>query len=96
MKRQKQRKLAIVGAGLGLAVLALGTKIYLDEQREAHLAQVVREVRDFFANLGPIATVYIDQTQSDEVQTKGGVIMEDGKIYLFDYLAGEIFYEEEA
>ncbi|MDQ0222855.1 DUF4651 domain-containing protein [Streptococcus moroccensis] len=95
MKRQKHTKLAIVIAGLGLAALALGAKVYLDEEREAYLSQIVHEVRDFFATIGSIATVYIDQTQSDKVQTKGGVIMDDGKVYRFDYLAGEIFYEEE-
>lgn len=82
--------------GLGVAALVLGTKLYLDELRDAYLAQVVQDIRAFFATIGPTATVYIDQTQSDKVQTKGGVIMEDGKVYRFDYLAGEIFYEEEA
>ncbi|WP_303971851.1 DUF4651 domain-containing protein [Streptococcus merionis] len=96
MKKQSQTKLTIMIAGLTMAALALGAKMYLDEQREEHLAQVVREVRSLFASMGEIATVYIDQTASDRVQTKGGVVMADGVVYLFDYLAGEIFYQEES
>lgn len=86
----------VLAAGLvGLTAAALGTKTYLDYQEDRRISQIVAEVRDFFSKMGDIATVYVDQTQSDKVQVKGGVIMVDETVYYFDYMAGEIFYKKE-
>lgn len=92
----KKRKILVLTA----ALLTAGALVYAgkrcrDEKRDAKLAAIVEEIREFFASFGDIATVYIDQSASSKVETKGGVVMEDGRVYYFDYLAGEIFYQEE-
>lgn len=92
----KYKKLALASGLLVAAVLAYAGKHYVDTQREAKLAQIIREVRALFATFGDIATVYIDQQLSSKIETKGGVVMTDGRVYQFDYLAGEIFYKETA
>lgn len=92
----KYKKLTLVSGLLAAAALVYAGKHYVDAQKEAKLAQIIKEVRAFFATFGDIATVYIDQQLSGKVETKGGVVMTDGQVYQFDYLAGEIFYKETA
>ncbi|MGT2757557.1 DUF4651 domain-containing protein [Streptococcus ovuberis] len=91
-----KKRTAIALAGLvGLTCLAVGTKAYLDYQEEERMREILLQVRAFFAPMGEIATVFVDYTVSDQLQTKGGVIMTDGRFYHFDYLAGELFFEED-
>ncbi|MET3556897.1 hypothetical protein ABID29_000006 [Streptococcus rupicaprae] len=90
-----KKRTAIALAGLvGLTTLALGTKVYLDYQEGERIREILLQVRAFFAPMGEIATVFVDHTVSDQLQVKGGVILTDGRFYRFDYLAGELFYEE--
>ncbi len=91
----KRKKLILASGLLTLAALAYIVKRYKDEQKETKVTQIVEEIRAFFELFGEIGTVYIDQEASTKVETKGGVIMEDGRVYHFDYLAGEIFYQED-
>lgn len=92
----KRRNIIGLASLVGLVTVAWGAKTYQDYQKQEQFSRVISEVRELFSKLGPIATVYIDQVASDKVQIKGGVVMEDGRAYRFDYLAGEIFYEEES
>lgn len=91
----KNKKIVLTTSLVAVLALAYMTKKYRDEQRDIKIGQIIKEVRLFFASFGDIATVYINQVTSNKVETKGGVIMADGRIYQFDYLAGEIFYQEE-
>ncbi|HFI0436305.1 TPA: DUF4651 domain-containing protein, partial [Streptococcus suis] len=58
-------------------------------------AQALQEVRDFFADLGEIATVYVDETASTQTTLIGGVVMEAGQVFLFENTQGSIQYREE-
>ncbi|MEQ5954702.1 DUF4651 domain-containing protein [Streptococcus suis] len=52
-------------------------------------------MRDFFADLGEIATVYVDETASTQTTLIGGVVMEAGQVFLFENTKGSIQYREE-
>nr|WP_238597519.1 DUF4651 domain-containing protein [Streptococcus suis] len=52
-------------------------------------------MRDFFADLGEIATVYVDETASTQTTLIGGVVMEVGQVFLFENAQGSIQYREE-
>lgn len=91
----KNKHIVLATSLVTILALAYLGKRYRDEQKEMKIGQIIKEVRLFFASFGDIATVYINQQASNKIETKGGVIMTDGRIYQFDYLAGEIFYQED-
>lgn len=90
-----KKKTALLAGLLGAGVLAASAKFYMDVQEDRHKAAALRQVRDFFADFGPIATVFVDESQSSKDILVGGVVMEDGPVYLFENQAGEITYGEE-
>lgn len=90
-KKQK----ALLAGLLGASVLAASAKFYRDVQIERQKAVALKQVRAYFAEFGSIATVFVDEHQSDKNCLIGGVVMEAGPVYLFVNQAGQISYEEE-
>lgn len=95
MVSMNKKKAAIVAGIVGAGVLAASARFYMKAQEEIKKAQALAHVRRFFADFGTIATVFIYETESNRHHLKGGVVMEDGPVYLFDYQNGEMTYEEE-
>ncbi|WP_155969682.1 DUF4651 domain-containing protein [Streptococcus ruminantium] len=91
----KKKKTALLAGLLGVGVLAASAQFYRKIQEERKKAQALQEVREFFADLGEIATVYVDETASTQDVLIGGVVMEAGQIFLFENVRGSIRYEEE-
>lgn len=89
------KKTALLAGLLGAGVLAASAKFYMDVQEERKKAVALQQVRDFFADFGDIATVFVYESQSSKDFLVGGVIMEAGSIYLFENQSGQIDYEEE-
>lgn len=95
MVSMNKKKAAIVAGIVGAGVLAASARFYMKAQEEIKKAQALAHVRQFFADFGTIATVFIYENKSDSQRLVGGVVMEDGPVYLFDYQNGEMTYEEE-
>lgn len=94
MKNKKSRLalgLGIVGIGGALA-LSLAIKKELAERKAEKIKATLRQ---FFDQLGEIAVLYVNETESDTQVTRGGVVMTDGRVYQFSYEKGQIAYEEE-
>lgn len=90
-----KKKTALLAGLLGAGVLTASAKFYMDVQEERQKAQALEQVRDFFTSFGEIATVFVDETQSDKKVLVGGVVMETGQVYLFENQSGQIQYREE-
>lgn len=91
-----KKKTAFVASLLGAGVLALSAHFYRQVQEDKQQAQALEEVRAFFRELGEIGVVYVDQSASSPPLLKGGVVMEDGRVFLFENNRGMIVYEEES
>lgn len=91
----KKKKTALLAGLLGAGVLAASAQFYRKIQEDRKKAQALQEVRDFFADLGEIATVYVDETASTQTTLIGGVVMEAGQVFLFENTKGSIQYREE-
>ena len=76
-------------------MLAASAKFYIDVQEDRQKAAALKQVRAFFADFGPIATVFVDESQSSKGYLVEGVVMETGPVYLFENRSGQISYEEE-
>ncbi len=90
-----KKKTALLAGLLGLGSLGAGVRYYLKAQEEKKKARALAQVREYFAEKGQIATVFIYEEQSDKDFLKGGVVMEEGAVYLFENHLGLISYEEE-
>ncbi|TCD45519.1 DUF4651 domain-containing protein [Streptococcus sp. X16XC17] len=90
-----KKKAAIVAGIVGTGILAASARFYMKAQEEVKKAQALAHVRRFFADFGTIATVFVYENDSNARQLTGGVVMEGGPVYLFDYQNGQIVYEEE-
>ncbi len=90
-----KKKTALLAGLLGAGVLAASAQFYRKIQEDRKKAQALQEVRDFFADLGEIATVYVDETASTQDILIGGVVMEAGQVFLFENTRGSIQYTEE-
>lgn len=90
-----KKKTAVLAGVLGTGILAASARYYMKVQEEKKKAQALVQVRQFFAELGSIATVFIYEAESSADLLKGGVVMETGQVYTFENHAGEIAYEEE-
>ena len=90
-----KKKTALLAGLMGAGVLAASARFYKKVQEERQKAHSLQQVRTFFKQFGEIATVYIDETASNKTILKGGVIMEEGQVFLFEHTQGEIRYEEE-
>lgn len=90
-----KKQTALLAGLLGAGVLAASAKFYMDVQEDHQKAAALKQVRAFFADFGPIATVFVDESQSSKGHLVGGVVMEAGPVYLFENRAGQISYEEE-
>lgn len=91
----KKKKTALLAGLLGAGVLTASAQFYRKIQEDRKKAQALQEVRDFFADLGEIATVYVDETASTQATLIGGVVMEAGQVFLFENTQGSIQYREE-
>ncbi len=91
----KKKKTALLAGLLGAGVLTASAQFYRRIQEDRKKAQALQEVRDFFADLGEIATVYVDETASNQDTLIGGVVMEAGQVFLFENTKGSIQYREE-
>lgn len=90
-----KKKTAILAGVLGAGILAASARFYRSVQEEHQKARALEEVRAFFGEFGPIATVFIYEEDSTGRVLSGGVVMEDGRVYSFVNEAGTIVYEEE-
>lgn len=93
----KAKKIILTASAiLAAGALTYGAVKWTEEQRRLKSQQeIVRVVRDFFEDLGEIATVYVELYASGEEYLQGGVVMEDGRHFTFCYEQGELTYEEE-
>lgn len=91
----KKKKTALLAGLLGAGVLTASAQFYRKVQEDRKKAQALQEVRDFFAIVGEIATVYVDETASTQDSLVGGVVMEAGQVFLFENAQGYIQYREE-
>lgn len=62
----KKKRTALLAGLLGAGVLTASAQFYRKVQEDRKKAQALQEVRDFFANVGEIATVYVDETASTQ------------------------------
>lgn len=90
-----KKKTALLAGLMGAGVLAASAQFYRKVQEERKKAQALLQVRMFFERFGEIATVYIDETASTKNVLKGGVVMEEGAVFLFENTKGNIHYKEE-
>lgn len=90
-----KKKTAVLAGLLGAGVLTASAQFYRKVQAERKKAQLLQEVRAYFAELGTIATVYVDETKSRADYLVGGVLLEDGRTFLFENTRGLITFEEE-
>lgn len=90
-----KKKTAILAGLLGTGILAASARFYMKVQEERQKAQALEQVRTFFAPLGPIATVFVYEQEATKDFLKGGVVLEEGSVYLFENDRGQISYEEE-
>ncbi len=90
----KKKKTALLAGLLGAGVLTASAQFYRKIQEDRKKAQALQEVRDFFADLGEIATVYVDETASTQTTLIGGVVMEAEQVFLFENTKGSIQYRE--
>ena len=95
MVSMSKKKTALLAGLVGAGVLAASARFYRKTQEERKKAQALQSVRDFFADQGSIATVYVNETESSKDYLTGGVVMEDGRVFLFENTRGEIAYQEE-
>lgn len=95
MDNMNKKKTALLAGLVGAGVLAASAQFYRKTQEERKKAQALQSVRDFFADKGTIATVYVNETESNKNYLTGGVVMEDGRVFLFDNTRGDITYQEE-
>ncbi|HFI0618745.1 TPA: DUF4651 domain-containing protein [Streptococcus suis] len=91
----KKKRTALLAGLLGAGVLTASAQFYRKVQEDRKKAQALQEVRDFFANVGEIATVYVDETASTQDSLVGGVVMEAGQVFLFENVQGSIQYRED-
>ncbi|MGQ7679937.1 DUF4651 domain-containing protein [Streptococcus suis] len=91
----KKKRTALLAGLLGAGVLTASAQFYRKVQEDRKKAQALQEVRDFFANVGEIATVYVNETASTQDSLVGGVVMEAGQVFLFENAQGSIQYREE-
>lgn len=90
-----KKKTALLAGLLGAGVLTASAQFYRSIQEERKKAQALQQVRDFFASFGPLATVYVDETESSSDRLVGGLILEDGRVFLYENTKGDIVYQEE-
>ena len=95
IRNMNKKQTALLAGLLGAGVLAASAKFYMDIQEERQKAAALKQVRDFFTDFGPIVTVFVNEVQSSKACLVGGVVMENGLVYLFENQAGQISYEEE-
>ncbi|MBP2623593.1 DUF4651 domain-containing protein [Streptococcus oricebi] len=80
---------------LGAGALAYGASKLIEEQKRlASQQELVQLVRDFFQEMGEIATVYVQLYESSADRLVGGVIFEDQRHFTFLYENGELSYEK--
>ena len=93
MKTKNIIKTGLVVAGLG--ALAFGAKKVADEHKLMKTQEELTAiVRDYFSEMGEIATLYV-QVYESNLERVGGVIFEDGRHYTFVYEDEDLIYEEE-
>lgn len=90
-----KKKTAIVLGLLGTGILAASARFYMKVQEDRQKAQALEQVRAFFAPFGTIVTVFVYEQEATKDFLKGGVVMEEGSVYLFENDRGQISYEEE-
>lgn len=80
---------------LGATATAVAVHEWQQEREERKKEQALAQVRAFFTEMGPIATIYIFEQASTADWLQGGVVMEDGVVYTFENNQGSIRYDEE-
>lgn len=90
-----KKKTVLLAGLLGAGVLTASVQYYRKLQEERQKSQALQQVREFFIEFGNIATVYVDETQSHSCVLTGGVVLEDGRVFLFENSKGMISYQEE-
>ncbi|HEL1587163.1 TPA: DUF4651 domain-containing protein [Streptococcus suis] len=88
----KKKSMAWIAGVVSLASVLTATRFY-NRARDKKEAQALKEVREQFEAMGPIGTVYVDQTKSSPDHLIGGVVMEDGRQFQFDYCHGQLQVE---
>lgn len=93
----KAKKIMMSGLAVaGLGALLFGAKKIVDDQKRVRTQEeLVAEVRTLFADMGTIATLYVELYESSLGRLVGGVVLEDGRHYTFVYEEGLLHYEEE-
>ncbi|GFG42274.1 hypothetical protein ScFU29_11780 [Streptococcus canis] len=95
MKGMSKKKIGIISGLLGAGlVIGLGIMIN-DYYQEKERQQVTRDLRAFFSKLGQIDVLYVTTVKNSSEPISGGVVMADGKQYLYTYHNGHISFEEE-
>ena len=97
MKGMNAKKMWMAGlALLGIGSLAFATKKVVDDRKLMNTQEELTAiVRDYFSDMGEIATLYVQVYESDLECLVGGVIFEDGRHYTFVYENEDLIYEEE-
>ncbi len=95
MLDMNKKKAALLAGVVGAGILAASTRFSMTMYEERKKAKALQQVRTFFAEYGEIATVFINEVESNKRRLVGGVVMEDETVYLFENEAGVIWYEEE-
>ena len=92
----KRKTLAIIAGGLGaLGFLALAEQGRRRQRADKKRSALLQEIRQDLSHQGPISVLYVNPSDQDVPHFSGGVVMEDGRIFSFADVDGELIYKEE-
>lgn len=89
-----KKKIRLLAAAVGTVLLVAGFQVYRGMIEDRRKAYALQEVRDFFASFGEIETLYVDEMTSSSTVLHGGVVLADGRLFLFENKGGMIEYQE--
>ena len=92
----KRKTLAIIAGGIGaLGFLALAEQGRRKQKAAKGQSALIQEVRQALSRQGEISVLYVNPSDQDVPHFSGGVVMEDGRIFSFADVDGELIYKEE-
>lgn len=90
----KQKKTVLWLGLAGLGAYLTYRQLQKEATREAEVARMTQELRQFFSQLGVIEVLYFNDYQSADEATSGGVVLANGQTYTFSYYQGDFTYQE--
>ncbi|MBM7643551.1 DUF4651 domain-containing protein [Streptococcus loxodontisalivarius] len=90
----KRKNLVLLASGLAGLGLLTWSKARKDAEKALEQETMMRQVRSYFSQKGPIQVVYVNAYDKLDEATTGGVVLEDGRRFDFTYFEGDIISKE--